>query len=116
MPTSFGSKKENAAEDNLEANIKSDYWKMKRSSKKNWPLLLIGYWDLERVPEIINDFLADKEPTFSEPPAEVKKHKKKRMKIRKKLGIGEPEILCGVIRPVIKRKRSRKPIPPTQPV
>ena len=84
--------------------------------KKNWPLLLIGYWDLERVPEILDDFIADREPTFSEPPAEIKKYEKKRMEIRRKLGIEEPEILCGVIRPVTKRRRSKTLTAPTQPV
>jgi G:T-mismatch repair DNA endonuclease (very short patch repair protein) len=115
-PTSFGSKKENAAEKNLKRVIKNDHWKIQRSlkSENNCRLLIIGYWDLKRVPEIINDFLADKEPIFSEPPAEVKKYEKKRMEIRRRLGIEGPEILCGLIRPITK-KRSRKSIPPTQP-
>jgi len=47
--------------------------------------LIIGYWDLERMPEIINDAIADKEPTFSEPPAKVKKYEKREWKSEENL-------------------------------
>ena len=118
IPTSFGSKKKNAAKENLERNIKSDYCKIQRSlkAKNNCRLLIIGYWDLERSPEIINDAIADREPNFSEPPAAVKKYEKKRMEIRRKLGIEGPEILCGLIRPIANRRRQKTLTVPTQPV
>lgn len=61
-------------------------------------LLIIPYWDCKRIPEILDDFFAGREPTFSEPPKIVKKYAPMRAKIRKKLGITEPELLCGLIK------------------
>jgi hypothetical protein len=92
------------AEEKFEDTIRRDDRKLKRCQNNNIPLLLIPYWDLERVEEILDDVLAGKEPTFSNPPEAVIKAAPKRQKIRDKLGITEPEILCGLIRPESKEE------------
>jgi hypothetical protein len=77
--------------------------------KQKWcqnrlPLLLIPFWDIDRIPEILDDVLDGKEPTFSSPPEAVIDAEPIRQKIRDKLGITEPEILCGLIRPEAKEE------------
>jgi len=75
-------------------NIKTGWAK-----NKGVVLLIIPYWDFKNIDRILKDFLEGREPAFSKPPPEVRKHKKLRAKIRKELGIVEEEILCGVVGP-----------------
>jgi len=98
IPVDFGSKKKYAALHNLIRNIRSDNKKLQRSIIKGWPLLTIPYWNFDRIPEILNDMLAGKTPTFSDSPEIVKKYEPTRKKIRDRLGIKGPEILCGWIK------------------
>jgi len=97
-PRSFGSKELNAGENKLEDNIRRDNRKLQRSVNKKIPLLIIPYWDQDRITEILDDFFAGKNPTFTEPPEIVKKHEPMRKMIRDRLKITEPEILCGLIK------------------
>jgi G:T-mismatch repair DNA endonuclease (very short patch repair protein)/uncharacterized protein YeaC (DUF1315 family) len=98
IPVDFGSKKKYAALHNLAGNIRRDNGKLQRSVTKGWPLLIIPYWDIFRIPEIIDDMLVGKTPTFSEPPEIVKKYEPIRKKIRDRLKIKGPEVLCGLIK------------------
>ena len=105
VPISFGSKEKNAAKDNLKENIKRDYYKIQRSiNNHNIPLLIIPYWEINRIHEILDWFLcSDAEKlkngmfNFSNPPEEVVKYTELRKELRKELGIQEDEILCGFI-------------------
>jgi len=98
IPVSFGSKQKDAPQKKLEINIKNDYKRIRFcTEKEGYYLLIIPYWDFKNINQILNDYLKGKNPTFSEPPPEVRKHKKLRAKIRKELDIVEEEILCGVV-------------------
>jgi len=103
-PVTFGSKERHAGQHNLLNCIRRDNRKLQRSLIKGWPLLIIPYWDYNRITEILDDVLAGRTPTFSEPPKIVKKHEPLRKKIRDHLGITEPEVLCGLIKPELKEK------------
>ena len=81
-----------------------DHKKLQWCRQHNVPLLIIPYWDYNRIPEILDDVLAGRTPTFSEPPEIVKKYEPMRKKIRDHLGIKEPEVLCGLIKPELKEK------------
>ena len=70
-PQSFGSKKINAGFNKLIDNVKRDYLKFKKCKENNVPLLVIPYWDIKRIPEILDDFFKGVEPIFSIPPKEV---------------------------------------------
>jgi hypothetical protein len=47
--------------------------------------LVIPYWDLDRIPEILDTFLIGKEPVLSEPPELVVKYEPMRKKIMERL-------------------------------
>lgn len=95
---SFGSKDKYGKELNLFNSIKRDHNKFQWCKKRNMPLLFIPYWDIKRIPEILDEVLAGRTPTFSEPPDIVKKHEPMRKAIRDRLGITEPEVLCGLVK------------------
>lgn len=76
VPNNFGSKKDNAAFDKLFDNIKRDFLKYKKCKENNIPLLVIPYWDIKRISEILNNFLSGVEPEFSKPPKIVKEYEK----------------------------------------
>jgi hypothetical protein len=97
-PYGFTSKKRFAKEKAIIGNIERDHVKLSWCRQCNISLLLIPYWDINRIPEILNNVLAGYTPTFSEPPEIVKKYKPFRKKIRDHLGITEHEILCGLIK------------------
>jgi len=98
MPVSFGGNEPDHKIKTLARSIRRDERKIRRARKSQCPLLIIPYWDYDRISDILDDFFAGRKPTFSEPPKEVQKHKSTRQAIRKKLGIREPEILCGLIK------------------
>lgn len=97
IPGSFGSKKENADLEKLFINIKNDCLKCKKCQENNFRLLVIPYWDIKRIPEILDDFFKGIEPTYSQPPKIVVRYESHRKAIRKKLEINESEFLCGII-------------------
>jgi len=94
-PVGFGSSKPHAAMENLKDNIRRDDIKLQRCHKYNIPMLIIPYWDKDRIPEILDDLFSGKTPTFSKPPKVVNQHKSMRKKIREYLGIKGKEVLCG---------------------
>jgi hypothetical protein len=81
-----------------------DHIKLQWCRQHNIPFIIIPFWDLKRIPEILDDVLAGRTPTFSEPPEIVKKNAPLRQKIRDHLGITEPEVLCGLIKPETKQE------------
>ena len=87
---------------NLMSVIENDHIKLSWCRQHNIHLLLIPYWDYDRIPEILDDVFAGRTPTFSEPPEIVLKNELIRKKIRDRLGITEPEILYGLIKPEAK--------------
>ena len=97
-PVNFGNKDKHAKFKTLIRNIKNDYLKYKKCSQNPIELLVVPYWDINRITEILDDFFSGKEPVFSEPPKKVKEFEPVRKKIREKLGIKIPEILCGMIK------------------
>ena len=80
-PQNFGSKKENAALDKLFDNIKRDYFKCKKLKENNVPLLVIPYWDIKRIPEILEDFFEGRQQICSQPPKIVVKYEKYRNRV-----------------------------------
>ena len=96
-PCAFGSKGKYSKSKLIIYSIKRDHKKLQWCRQHNIPLLLIPYWDYDRIPEILDDVLAGRTPTFSEAPEMVEEHKDMRDKIREHLGITEPEVLCGLI-------------------
>ena len=97
-PCHFGSKKKYAKYKKLIQNIRRDNLKFSFCRTHKLPLLLIPYWDIDRIPEILDDVFSGHTPTFTEPPEIVKKHVLMRKAIRDKLGITEKEVLCGLIK------------------
>ena len=75
-PVNFGSKKEKAAETGLIYNVKRDFAKYKKCKENHVSLLVIPYWDIKRIPEILDDFFKGNEPTYSQPPKVVIEYKK----------------------------------------
>ena len=98
FPVNFGSRRPNADKLNLMGNIERDHKKMSRYLSMQSQILIIPYWDKHRIPEILDDVLSGRTPTFSDPPKKVKKYELMRHKIRDRLGITEPEIICGLIK------------------
>jgi hypothetical protein len=84
---------------NFMGTIERDYKKLQWCRNHNIPLLLIPFWDQSRIPEILDNVLAGCTPIFSEPPEIVVESAVKSEKIRDRLGITEPEVLCGLINP-----------------
>jgi hypothetical protein len=99
---SFGGREKYHKQHNLKNYIKSDHKKLQWCIKNKVPILLIPYWNLDHIPEILDDVLAGRTPTFSEPPEKVLKNALLRQKIREHLGINEPEVLYGLIKPEVK--------------
>jgi hypothetical protein len=85
------------AKNSLKSNITRDYKKLMFCLQHKIPILVIPYWDLDRVPEIIGSVFAGETPTFSPPPQEVIDFAEIRRNIRKELEIKEVEILCGYL-------------------
>ena len=81
--------------ENLFYNIKRDNLKFEYCSKFNIPFLIIPYWDIDRIDEILDDVLAGRIPKFSEIPQEVTDNFAQRKKIRDRLGIDNQEVLYG---------------------
>jgi hypothetical protein len=81
--------------ENLVYNIKRDNLKFEYCSKFNIPFLIIPYWDIDRIDEILDDVLAGRIPKFSEIPQEVTDNFAQRKKIRDRLGIDNQEVLYG---------------------
>ena len=81
IPCSFGSKKKHSdircLIDTMNRDLKKEYW----CKKHKIPLLVIPYWDFDRISEILDDFLSKKESVLSEPPELVVKYKPMRKKI-----------------------------------
>jgi ribosomal protein L36 len=96
-PSSFGSKGKHAKFKVFEDCIQRDHKKLEWCQKHNIPLLIIPYWDKDRIPEILDDFFAGKTPIFSSPPKSIKKYHPVRKKIREHLKIEGDEVLCGLI-------------------
>jgi len=97
IPVNFGSKKKHAKLKNLLENIQRDNNKLQWCQNQAIPLLMIPYWDYDRIPEILDAVISGKTPTFSETPKIVDQHKSMRKKIRECLKIEEEEVLCGLI-------------------
>jgi len=90
-PVSFGSKKKYAAQENLIDNIRRDYRKYQWCKKYGFDLLIIPYWELDRIDEI----LAELDIDSTEIPDIVKEYEPHRKKIMEELGIEGSEILWG---------------------
>jgi hypothetical protein len=84
-PEDFGSKGDKAKYRMFCNNIKRDKNKEKWCERNRTQLLCVPYWDQDRIEEILNDFFAGREPTFSEPPEVVKKYEPMRKKIIQRL-------------------------------
>jgi hypothetical protein len=76
FPVHFGSKSDNAKEINFAKNIKRDQIKIDYCRKNNIELLIIPYWDFDRIEEILDCWFNNEEVVFSEEPEIVKKYKK----------------------------------------
>jgi len=87
IPVSFGSKKERAKFGNLLDNIRRDQIKEHwcRDRKKN--LLVIPFWDFDRIEEILTDFFAGNEPVISDPPEIVMRNEARRIRILERLAL-----------------------------
>jgi hypothetical protein len=85
IPINFGSRNPQAGDENLDGNLRRDKIKRDWCKSTNRPLLEIPYWDFDRIDEILDDWFAGREPTFSEPPPEVKKYEEHRQKILDRL-------------------------------
>lgn len=90
-PVSFGSKKENAGFDNFYRFIKNDDLKLHWTQQNSQNLLIIPYWEIKRIPEILDIFFSGKMPIFSEPPQKVKDYQFIREKISKE-GLNEENL------------------------
>ena len=84
-PVTFGSKKENAGFENLLINLKRDCLKYKKLKENNISLLVIPYWDIKRISEILDDFFKGVESICSQPPQIVVKYEKYRKMIEEKI-------------------------------
>ena len=76
IPGNFGSKKENADFEIFLTTTERDCRKYKKLKENNIPLIIIPYWDINRIPEILDDFFNGIEPTYSQPPKIVIQYKK----------------------------------------
>lgn len=85
IPCSFGSKKRNAdilfLIDSLRRDKKKEQW----CEKYNIPLIVIPYWDFDRIPEIIDTAISGKKINLSTPPDLFVKYKPIREKILARL-------------------------------
>ncbi len=81
VPVNFGSKKQYAKTSNFIANIKNDHKKEKWCKQHKIPLLVIPYWDFDRIEDILDSYFAGNEPIISPEPVEVKKYEPMRQKI-----------------------------------
>lgn len=97
IPASFGSKKKYAKLRGLCSAVERDYNKLQWCKKHNIPILIIPHWDKDRIPEILDDVMVGRTPTFSETPEKVKKYEPMRKAIRNRFGITEKEVLCGLV-------------------
>jgi hypothetical protein len=89
------SKTKHSNNKNFISCIRRDHIKFNYCRKFSIPLLVIPFWDFDRIEEILDDVLSGRMPTFTETPEIVKNKIPLRAKIRSKLGITEPEVLCG---------------------
>lgn len=71
LPKSFGSKETNAPIKTLFDVIKRDLWKIAYCERKNTPLLVIPFWDIDRINNILDVFFLGIEPKISDPPNQV---------------------------------------------
>ena len=84
-PRSFGSKQLNRDVENLFSNVKNDHNKYKKLKENNVPFTAIPYWDIKRIPEILDDFFKGIEPIYSQPPKVVVEYEAQRKLIEKQL-------------------------------
>jgi hypothetical protein len=81
----FGSKRPHAGIKTLISTIRRDRKKERWCQDNRVPLLVIPYWDYRRIWDILDEFLAGKPPTISEPPEKVKKYEAIRQRIVERL-------------------------------
>lgn len=74
-PVDFGSKIKHAKYISFNKNIINDNKKIKFCLKNNISILIIPYWDLNNVNQILDNWFSFKEIYFSEEPKIVKKYK-----------------------------------------
>ena len=72
IPSSFGSKQKEAKIKNFRKILRSDRVKRNWCKSQGIPLLIIPYWDKDRIPEILDDFLNNRTVTISNPPTDLK--------------------------------------------
>ena len=76
IPMNFGSKKEGYDLKKLQENQERDQIKIDYCKDNNIELLIIPYWDFDRIEEILDCWFNNEEVVFSEEPEIVKKYKK----------------------------------------
>jgi hypothetical protein len=83
-PVDFGSKRKTPTRQFVDA-IRRDDVKEKwcRTRKKN--LLVIPYWDFERIDAILDDFFGGKEPSITAPPEKVVRYELMKERMRRRI-------------------------------
>jgi hypothetical protein len=79
FPVNFGSKSFDAKEKNFKKNKERDKIKSDYCRENNIELLIIPYWDFDRIEEILDSWFNYEEVKFSEEPEIVKKYKGKNL-------------------------------------
>jgi hypothetical protein len=92
-PCAFGSSKPNAGVKNLFDNVRRDRKKEQWCRENKIPMLVIPYWDYERVSEILDTFFGAREPVISDPPENVWKYESMRDGMLQRVEQAEPKNL-----------------------
>lgn len=82
IPSSFGSKKDIDGISKFKKNIKSDLLKENYCIQNNIDLIQIPYWEIDRIPIILDAFINKQYFKFKNPPKRVQVHNELKNKIR----------------------------------
>ncbi|MCI0564444.1 MAG: zinc-ribbon domain-containing protein, partial [Nitrososphaera sp.] len=86
VPVGFGSSRKEAKYEIYANAIRRDEVKKKWCNEHQKQLLVIPYWDFDRITIILNEFFAGKVPNISEPPELVQQFEPNRQAVLKQLG------------------------------
>jgi hypothetical protein len=87
-PINFGSKKDWAKYRQFIDAIRRDDFKKRWCRDRHKNLLVIPFWEFDRVEAILDQFFMNKEPAIAEPPEVVKKYEPMRQRIMEVIDLG----------------------------